>query len=67
MKNERDSLTRVNSSNLRTVLGVRMAPHPKLSGIVYFPALCRVTAQSAELWERTALTDTILNVRLVNA
>jgi hypothetical protein len=67
MKNERDSLTRVNSSNPRTVLGIRMAPHPKLSGIEYYPALCPVSAQSAELWERTTLTGTILNVRLVNA
>jgi hypothetical protein len=67
MKNEHDSLTRVNSSNPRTVLGVRIGVAPEIVQHSIYPALCPVTAQSAELWERTALTDTILNVRLVNA
>jgi hypothetical protein len=44
MKNERDSLTRLNSSNPRTVLGVRIGVAPNLSGIRYYPALCPVTA-----------------------
>jgi hypothetical protein len=40
MKNEGDSLTRLNSSNPRTVVGVRIgaAPH-----------ICPFSAQSAEL------------------
>jgi hypothetical protein len=58
MKNERDSLTRLNSSNPRTVFGVRI-------GVA--PYICPFRARSAELRERMPLTDTIRNVRLVNA
>ncbi|MGC1887354.1 MAG: hypothetical protein WA709_14875 [Stellaceae bacterium] len=67
MKNERDSLTRLNSSNPRTDFGVRIGAAPGIIWDSYYPALCPVTAQSAGLWERMALTDTILSVRLVNA
>jgi hypothetical protein len=49
MKNERDSLTRVNSSNPRTVLGVRIGAAPELSEIVYYPALWPVTAQKRRI------------------
>jgi hypothetical protein len=50
MKNERDSLTRLNSSNPRTVLGVRIgAAPPNLSGLRYYPALCPVTAQKRRI------------------
>jgi hypothetical protein len=67
MKNERDSLTRVNSSNPRTVLGVRIGAAPELSGMYIIRRFGRSPRKNAELWGRTALTDTILNVRLVNA
>jgi hypothetical protein len=49
MKNERDSLTRVNSSNPRTVLGVRIGAAPELFGIVYYAALWPFTAQKRRI------------------
>jgi hypothetical protein len=68
MKNERDSLTRVNSSNPRTVLGVRIGARTRTClGFDIIRRFARSPRKSAELWGRTALTDTILNVRLVNA
>jgi hypothetical protein len=51
MKNERDSLTRVNSSNPCTVLGVRIGAAPEIVWDQYYPALCPVTAQAQNCGE----------------
>jgi hypothetical protein len=66
MKNERDSLTRPNSSNPRTVLGVRIGAAPNIISASILSGALPGPAQSAESCQRMALTDTILNVRLVN-